>query len=373
MKIKKIKLPFRIRKTILGLGSQSKNTICLLKNNLAHLSPIHPDLSHPKDFFSFEKDARHFLKENPKIIAYDMHPEYQSSKYALNLSPITYRLSPIQHHHAHIASCMLENGLGNQKVIGVAFDGTGLGTGNKLWGAEFLVCDYKNFTRKAHLKEIPLVGGEMAILEPLRVALIWLYLIYKDRFLSLGINFTRDIDKKKWQVFKSMYLAGVNAPLASSMGRLFDAVASIVLVKYRASFEGELAIELEKTAQAASAQTAYYNFRIIKDKEDYIIDPGPLFKEIIQDLKAGKPKARIAYCFHLSVARMVRKTGLILRKKTGINKVVLSGGVFQNSLLLNLTLGLLYKQGFEVFTHKNLSCNDSGISLGQAVIASFGG
>jgi hydrogenase maturation protein HypF len=371
MEFKKIKLTQRVKKPILGLGSHTKNTLCFIQDSFAYLSPVHPDLANPKDFSGFEKDVKYFLKENPKVIAYDLHPEYQSTKYALNLSLTTYHLSPTQHHHAHIASCMLDNGLGNQKVIGIAFDGTGLGSDNKLWGAEFLLCDYKNFKRRAHLKEIPLLGGEKAILEPVRLALAWLYLIYKDRFLNLDIKFVKGIDKKKWRVLKNMYLAGFNSPLVSSMGRLFDAAASLILESQRANFEGELAIELEKMASRCRPQALGYKFKIIKDKGDYIIDPRFMFKEITLALKTKEPKEEMAYKFHFTVAEMINKICRILRKENSINKIVLSGGVFQNNLLLGLARDLLYKQGFNVFTHKQLSCNDSGISLGQAVIAHF--
>ena len=246
MKFQKIKLPFRLKAPILALGSQAKNTVCFAKGNLAFVSPVHPDLNNPADFLYFKKTVKYFLKKKPKIIACDLHPEYQSVKYAHELSSINRRLSVIQHHHAHIASCMVENGLKNQKVIGVAFDGTGLGPDNALWGAEFLVCDYKSFQRKGHLKEIPLLGQERAIQEPWRVAAAWLYSVYGDRFLNSGINFVKGIDRNKWEVLKKMYLSGFNSPLASSMGRLFDAVASLVLEKQKAGFEAELAVALEK-------------------------------------------------------------------------------------------------------------------------------
>jgi len=366
---RKIPLPIKVKKPVLAVGSQAKNTLCFAKGNFAYLSPVHPDLSNPQDFLNFKKELKHFLKKNPKIIAYDLHPEYQSTKHARQLSAISYQLSAIQHHHAHIVSCMVENGLKNQKVIGVAFDGTGLGSDNRIWGAEFLVCDYKSFSRSAHLREIPLLGQDMAILEPWRLTVIWLYLVYKEKFLNLGINFIKGINKKQWRVLKSMYLSGFNSPLASSMGRLFDAAASLVLVKYKVKFEAELAIELEKIATGCRLQAAGYGFQIIKVKDKYILDPSLIFKEITQDLKAKEAKEKIAYRFHLTVAQMIAKICLILRKENKINAVVLSGGVFQNNLLLRLSLDLLYKQGFKVFTHKELSCSDSSISLGQAIIS----
>ena len=381
MKTKKIKLPFKIKKPILALGSQTKNTVCFAKNNFAYLTEAHPDLNNPIDLVNFEKHADYFLKKHPKIIAYDLHPEYQSTKYAFNLSTNAYRLTPIQHHHAHIASCMVENGLKNEKVIGIACDGTGLGSDNALWGAEFLICNYKDFIRKAHLAQVPLIGGERSIFEPWRLSATWLYRIYKEKMFRLDIEFIKRIDKNKWKVLQEADSKNINSPQASSMGRLFDAAASLIFAKYNVSYEAELAIELEKTALSyqlsppktdpPAAEAISYPFKISKKQDCYILDPLPIFKKMVSELKRKEPKAKIAYQFHLTVAKMITEMSAILRKDTGIKKVVLSGGVFQNNLLLTLALDLLYKEGFSVIVHKKLSCNDSCLSLGQAAIANF--
>lgn len=366
-----MELPFRIKSPVLGLGAQAKNTICFAKGKSARISRIHSDLSVPSDLLVFEKDTKGFLKLKPKIIAYDLHPDYQSTKFVNGLSASSYQLSGIQHHHAHIASCMVENELKNQKVVGVAFDGTGLGADNGLWGAEFLICDYKGFKRVAHLRESALIGGEAAIKEPWRVAAFWLHLIYKDKFLSLDADFTQRLDGKKWLILKKMHSKAINSPMASSMGRLFDAAAALILAKTRASFEAELPIELEKIASADSYRQSAFGFGV-KDKNGIlIIDPSQMFKEIVSELKKKQAVAAVAYRFHLTVAEMIRKTCLILRKKHKINKVALSGGTFQNKLLLNMALDLLKREGFEIFTHKKLSCNDSAVSLGQAAIAGY--
>jgi len=369
MDIKKIAIPFSVRKPILAFGSQTKNTLCFAEGKHAYLSRVHANLLEQSDFIAFQKDAKHFLKINPEIIAYDLHPEYQSTKFALTLRSRNYDLRTIQHHHAHVASCMAENGLANKKVIGVAFDGTGFGSDGSLWGAEFLICDYKKFQRLAHLRGIPLLGGERAIVEPWRLAATWLYLIYGDNFLRFKTEFIQKIDKDKWRVLKNILLAGVNSPAASSMGRLFDAAASLILAKDKANFEAELAIELEKVATSCRLRTTSYALNIAKKKEGYIIDPRSIFKGIVQDLRTGESKAKMAYKFHLTVAKMLEKTCLILSKETGIERVVLSGGVFQNNLLLKASLDLLYKHNFKIFIHKHLSCNDASVSLGQAVIA----
>jgi hydrogenase maturation protein HypF len=374
----KIQLPFKVKRPVLALGAHTKNTVCFIKDNFALLSAEHLDLNCPEDLLGFEKDVKYFLKKNPKIIAYDLHPEYQSTKYAisLNAKPASpagrrYTLHATQHHHAHIASCMAENGLKNQRVIGVSFDGTGLGQDNRIWGAEFLVCDYANFKRAAHLKEIPLLGGQQAIIEPARLTVAWLYLLYKDKFLDLDIDFVKKMEIKRWIVYKRLLLSGFNSPLASSMGRLFDAAGCLILAKHKVNFEAQLAIELERLATSYKLQATSYRFSLTRNKDKYILGPTPIFKQIILDLRFDTPKEKIAYRFHLSIAQMINKVCLILGKENRINTVVLSGGVFQNKLLLNLSLDLLYKYNFKVFTHKALSCNDSNISLGQAVIANY--
>jgi len=380
MEIKRIPLPLAIKRQVLAFGAQNKNTLCFAKGKYAYLSGIHSDLTNPDDFMLFKKDAKYFLKKNPKVIAYDLHPEYQSTKFALSLPAKSHKLRAIQHHHAHIASCMADNGLSNQKIIGVAFDGTGLGRDDTLWGGEFLICDYKNFRRAAHLRAIPLLGGAKAIVEPWRLAAAWLYSVYKDGFWRFKIDFIKGIDKNKWKILKNASLAGVDFPLASSMGRLFDAAASLILAKKKAGFEAELAIELEEFATSYELSLGFardkpatsYELNITKTKDQYIIDPALTFIGIIKDLNRREPKERIAYKFHLTVAEMIKKMCLILRGETKINKVALSGGVFQNSLLLKSSLDLLYKYNFQVFTHKKLPCNDACISLGQAIIAAQG-
>lgn len=382
METRKIKLPFVVRKPVLALGSQTKNTVCFAEDKTAYLSSEHPDLSSPQDVLAFKKAAGYFLKKKPVIIACDLHPEYQSTKFAHTLlsrraepdiikkaDSGRCRLLTVQHHHAHIASCMVENGLKNQKVIGVAFDGTGLGADGSLWGAEFLICDYNGFKRGAYLKEIALVGADKAISEPYRIVLIWLYQIYGDKFLDLSLGLLKKIDKDKWPVLKNMYLKGINSFLSSSMGRLFDAAGSLVLEKTEAKFEAEFAIGLEKLAQGTGPQGRGYNFNITAGNGAYVLDPLPMLEEIVSDMIKGEPKEKIAYRFHLTAARMIEKVCLTLRKQTRINDVVLSGGVFQNKTLLALSLDLLYRSKFKIQTHNILSCSDLSISLGQMAVA----
>lgn len=372
-RITEFDFPVTSGKKVLALGPQTKNTVCLLKGPAIYISRIHKDLSDPQDLVCFEQDVKWFLKEKPEIIACDLHPDYQSTRYAGQLSGSKFRVSGIQHHHAHIASCMAENGILNQKVIGVAFDGTGLGEGASLWGAEFLICDYRGFKRKAHLKEIPLLGSEKAIYEPYRLAWAWLFSIYGDGMLKIKIPFVRNLTKINHVILKKLFVSGFNSPLTSSAGRLFDAAASLFTSRTKAMFEAELAVESEKMACRYFGRSTHYPFGIGKKGGRFVIDPSAVFKSIIHDLQRSEKIEKIAYRFHLSVAEMIKKTCVKLRQEEAVNRVALSGGVFQNKLLLKLASDLLYKEGFEVFSHKILSANDSGISLGQAVIASFGG
>ncbi len=369
MKSRIIKLPFKVKKTILALGSSTKNTLCLGKGRYAYLSPLHPDLNNFPDFQEFEKDVKYFLKKGPRIIAYDMHPDYPSSRVAKQLDAKRYRLCPVQHHHAHIVSCMLENALPDQLVIGVAFDGTGLGPGDQLWGGEFLICDYRASNRRAHIKEIPLLGGEKAIGEPWRVAAAWLYQAYQEKFLNLKVDFIKSLDKNKWRVLKQMQASSVNAPLSSSMGRLFDAVAALILNRQQAHFEAELAIELEKTAAGSPLESAGYPFEMERHKTGFVLNPVPMFKQIVADLKRGEAKEKMAYRFHMTAAEMIRKTCVVLRKENRLKRVVLSGGVFQNRILLQRSGELLQEEGFTVFAHREVPAGDAGISLGQVAIA----
>lgn len=368
---KKIALLFKVKRSVMAVGGELKNTLCFIRGKNAHISPVHQDLLSAQGHAAFKRDAAVFLRRRPQVIACDLHPGYQSSAFALSLAG-RYRCVGVQHHHAHIASCMAENLLGSVKVIGVAFDGTGLGIDSRIWGAEFMVCDYARFTRKGHLREVPLLGAEAAIREPWRVAAAWLCLAYDGKLPQRAAALQRIINKDAWQVLERMQERGFNCPMASSMGRLFDATASLLLARPTASFEADLAVSLERLALACAGARAY-DFSVRAQDGIYIIDPAPIMRSVLRDLGRRRPLPEIAYAFHASVAEMVRRVCCLIRKETGVRRVVLSGGVFQNSLLLRLTLGLLYREKFVVFKHERLSCNDSGISLGQAVVAGWRG
>ena len=370
----KIELPLKIKKPILAVGADIKNSLCFAYHRTAFIGQVIDDLELMSNFNKFQKSITSIPQRfglPPKIIAYDKHPEYFSTKYILNLSRANNaKLIPVQHHHAHIASCMFENKLNNEKVIGVAFDGTGLGSDHTLWGAEFLIANYQDFYRAAHLRYIPLLGGKRAIQEPWRTAFAWLYLAFGNTLLDLDLDFVKGINKRNWAILEKMWKQNFNAPLTSSIGRLFDAVAGLLLGIYQVKFEAEAAISLEKVASGYKSEPRSYQFNIKEIRKTFVIDPTLTFKEIVADLKNRRSKAEIAARFHMTVAQMIRKACLKIRNNTRINTVILTGGVFQNKILLNLSLDLLEKARFHILTHKLLPCSDASISLGQVAVAS---
>jgi len=264
---------------------------------------------------------------------------------------------------------MAENNLKNEKVIGVAFDGTGFGVDGNIWGGEFLISDYTNFERVCHLDYIPLPGGEKAISQVWRLGCIYLYKTFGSDFLSLDIDFVKNIDIEKWEVIEKMIKEKINCPLTSSMGRVFDAVSSICNIRNKINYQGQAAIELEMKIEKNKAKP--YNYQIKKEKNIYIIKIEKIIEEIVYDLIDKKEIGFISYKFHITVSNMIREVVNILRKKTNINKVALSGGVFQNNFLLEKTYKSLKKDGFEILIHRKVPTNDGGICLGQSVIGNF--
>ncbi|MEJ2606245.1 MAG: hypothetical protein P8Z41_06175 [Anaerolineales bacterium] len=268
----------------------------------------------------------------------------------------------VQHHHAHIAACMTEHGLPEDRpVIGVAFDGTGYGEDGAIWGGEFLLADYANFRRPYHLTYVPMPGGDAAVREPWRLALAWLRragLEWEDELAPV-----RASSGEERQALRRMLNIELNTPLTSSMGRLFDAVSSLADVRQRINYEAQAAIELEATV--IPDEESAYTFELRETE----IDPLPVIQAIVADARAGVSKGRIAARFHLAVARMVDNVCRLLQKKEGIGDVVLSGGVWQNQVLLSHTMRLLDQSGLQVYLHRRVPTNDGGIALGQAAIA----
>jgi len=356
---------------ILGCGAEEKNTFCLTRDNHAFLSQHIGDMENLETLEHFTSTItlyKRLFRIEPKIIAHDLHPEYLTTKYAKELATQSGDISlvPVQHHHAHIASCMADNKV-ETPVIGIAFDGTGYGTDGNIWGGEFMIADYQKFTRMGHFEYLPLPGGALAIKKPYRIAIGYLLSLFKD--LNQELPFLKQIDALEMDIIKRQLDQKINSPLTSSCGRLFDAVSALIGVRSEIEYEAQAAIELEMTA--VDNEPGLYPFSIIEQDDLSLIKLRDLFSAIIHDLQNGIAKPAISAKFHNTVAQMINQLCQVLSIKTGITQAVLSGGVFQNRLLLSRTVSLLEADGFQVFTHRQVPCNDGGISLGQAVIANF--
>jgi hydrogenase maturation protein HypF len=362
-----MKVNEKFHRHILAVGAQLKNTFCLARDNFAFLSTHIGDLENFEVLEFYEKEiarAKRLCSVKPRVVAYDLHPEYLSTKYGQSLTGV--KKIPVQHHHAHIASCMADNNI-DQKVIGVAFDGTGYGEDQAVWGGEFLIADLKEFKRAAHLEYIPMPGGEMAIHQPWRMTAVYLYACYGEDFLSLDLEFVKRLNRDKWSAIKKMLNRKINLFPTSSLGRLFDAVSVLLNWRDAANYEGQPAIELETWAD--EKEKGNYPFEIKEENDILILCPERIITGVVKDLGGKNSKARIAAKFHNSIAQMTHEACLRLRKEYGLNSVCLSGGVFQNVFLLDRTYRLLAQSKFQIYTHHQVPPNDGGISLGQAVIA----
>ncbi len=351
---------------ILACGAELKNTICITKGKMVFLSQHIGDLENLATYEFFRLTIRHMeriLAVTPAIVAHDMHPDYLSTRWALEQKGV--EKIPVQHHHAHIVSAMAENKI-DGAVIGLSFDGTGYGTDGGIWGGEILVADEKKFSRAAQFSYLPMPGSTAAIKEPWRMAVSYLYDALGEDLWGLDLPILHTIDANKLKIIVEMITKRVNSPVTSSLGRLFDGVAAIIGLRNYVAFEGQAAMELEMTAGAAVDATYAYEWTA----EDVIkILPRPIIREVVKDVVAGVKPSVISAKFHATLIRLFTKLCEVIGKDTELNRVVLSGGVFQNTLLLTGLISALEKRGFEVFTHKLVPTNDGGICLGQAVVA----
>ncbi|HEV3380715.1 MAG TPA: carbamoyltransferase HypF [Trebonia sp.] len=377
-----IVVPGEFRRHVLACGAELKNTFCLAKDKHAFVSHHIGDLENAETLVSFREGIGHFRKLfdiDPEVVAYDLHPEYLSTKYALDLDDVD--LVAVQHHHAHIAACLADNGWpgrGGDRVIGVAFDGTGFGTDGTIWGGEFLIADYAGFERAGHFAPVAMPGGAAAIREPWRMAAAYLDAAGTgpagtgpaclDADLLGGV---RDRNARRWPAVVAMARRRVNAPLTSSAGRLFDAVASLLGVRDTVSYEGQAAIELEQLADPGEtgSYAAGVEPGLCRPSAPFVVRGADLVRAVVDDLAAGVPRPVIAARFHNGVAGVTEAGCRLLRERHGLTTVALSGGVFQNMLLLHQVVGRLQARGFTVLVHSRVPCNDGGISLGQAVVA----
>lgn len=371
-----IRLPWKSRQ-ILGVGAELKNTFCLTRDEYAFVSHHIGDLENYETYQSLEEGIDHYQKLfriHPEIIAYDKHPNYLSTRYALERAKReNLLLLAVQHHHAHIASCLAENGWQtDEPVIGISFDGTGYGDDGAIWGGEFLFASYTGYQRVAHWQYLPLPGGDRSIRIPARIALAYLN--------HLGIEWTQSLPPyqalcaDERQLLISQLERNINVVNTSSMGRLFDMVASLIGVRQKINYEAQAAIELEAIAVADNRS---YPFELLPASTNtglpLQIGVKRLIEAILDEFLCGTPPTLISGRFHRTIAEIVLSVCQYLREQSGIQHIALSGGVWQNMTLLQQSHKLLCEAGFIVLTHREVPANDGGIALGQVAIASKAG
>lgn len=359
-------VPAELRQ-VLAVGPELKNTICFTRGDRAFISQHIGDLQNLEAFGFFREIIDHLrsvFELEPEIVAHDLHPDYLSTGWALEESGLP--TVGIQHHRAHVASCMADAG-SLEPVIGIALDGTGFGDDGAIWGGEIFIGGPCDLERAAHLAYVPLPGGDAAAREPWRCAVAHLSSAFHE---IPSLPFLESIDASALATIKKMIETDSNTHLTSSAGRLFDAVAAIVGVRNVISYEAQAAMELE--ALADSRETGRYPFEIDTTAEPWQIRPEPLIVAVVRDVRKGVGAAIISARFHNTLVAIMSEACILLKKKSGIGRVALSGGVFQNKLLFEKLVSELEKKDFEVLTHRQVPANDGGVSLGQAVIAALG-
>ncbi|MEN8244803.1 MAG: carbamoyltransferase HypF [Thermodesulfobacteriota bacterium] len=358
-----LKKPVR---SILACGAELKNTICLTRQDQAFLGQHVGDLENLATFNFFKKTIAHLeriLDIEPEYIACDMHPDYLSTRYAKEQKDI--QVLEIQHHHAHIVACMAENQV-EDPLIGLAFDGTGFGTDGCIWGGEILLAGLDQFERRGHLAYVPMPGGAAAIKEPWRMATSYLYQAYGKDLLRLNLPFLKTVRADKIETIIEMIEKRINSPYTSSLGRLFDGVAAMVGLREKVAFEGQAAMELEMAADL-SEKGVYEYASPLGDSLEIPVEP--IVREIVEDMQRQVHPSEISMKFHNTLIRLFADVCINIRTQTGFTQVALSGGVFQNAIMLSGLTEDLETKGFEVLSHTQIPSNDGGIALGQAVVA----
>ncbi|MFH2064688.1 MAG: carbamoyltransferase HypF [Pseudomonadota bacterium] len=352
---------------VLACGAELKNTICLTRGDQAFLSQHIGDLENPSSEAFFQQTIRHMeriLDIHPAVIAHDLHPGYLSTAYATARTD-KIRIG-VQHHHAHVAACMAENKT-REPVIGLAFDGTGYGPDHTVWGGEILLADLKQFDRTAHLSYIPMPGSTAAIREPWRMGMSYLLDSFGETCREFNLPMFQAIDHSKIDTIVQMVNGGINSPMTSSLGRLFDGIAAIVGLRYRVSFEGQAAMELEMAAD--NTMEGIYDYAW-QEGAPIQISVKSIVQGVVRDVIHHVDQSVICGKFHNTLIQLFAELTETIGKTTGLNRVALTGGVFQNRILFQGLFRVLSKKGFTVLSHSLVPCNDGGISLGQAVIAS---
>jgi hydrogenase maturation protein HypF len=365
----------RFEQHALACGGELKNTFCVAKERHVFLSHHIGDLENYETLRSFREGIEHYCRlfdVRPELVAYDLHPEYLSTKYARELEEAGLPVVGVQHHHAHIASCLADNERpSEERVIGVALDGTGYGTDGAIWGGEFLEGSIQDgFVRRAHLEYSPMPGGVAAIREPWRMALAQLVAIYgEEEVLKLPLTVVRRAGERNVRLIARLVERELNTPPTSSAGRLFDAVAALVGVpgSRRTTYEGQAAVELELTANGPASRG--YPFRLRSEGEGVVVEVGETVAGLVEALLAGREAGEVSSKFHRTMAEMVVAVCEKIREAGGTSTVALSGGTFQNVLLLGQAAELLEEKGFLVYRHRRVPPNDGGLALGQVVLA----
>ncbi|MBL0712954.1 MAG: carbamoyltransferase HypF [Desulfosarcina sp.] len=353
--------------SVLACGAELKNTVCLTKEDQAFVSQHIGDLENLDTYAFFQASIDHLqriLDIAPQVIACDLHPDYLSTRYARERSDLP--LIQVQHHHAHIVSAMAENHL-DGKVIGLACDGTGLGPDGTIWGGEILLVETDGFERAAFLSPVSMPGSAAAIKEPWRMAVSYLAHTFGDRFRDLDIAFMQSIDRRKADVLVEMGRKGLNAPLTSSLGRLFDGVAALIGLRSQVAYEGQAAMELEMAAGADEVGEYDFSRKAMPDGQQ--IEIAPIIEGVVADLSKGFSAHHISRRFHSTLVSIFAALCTDIRQQTGLDRVVMSGGAFQNALLSTELSRKLKQNGFQVYAQRLVPPNDGGISLGQAVAA----
>ena len=362
-----ISLTHEAAEPILACGGELKSVFALVRGREVFLSQHLGDLGDERAYRAWTGAIAHLrrlLELTPRVVAHDLHPGYRSTAYARTLDGA--RHVPVQHHHAHIASCLADNGV-DDRVIGVAWDGTGYGADGHVWGGEFLLADLEGFERVGSFQEVAMPGGEAAVREPWRMAAVFLQAAYGEAMEELDLAFVRRLDRSAWRLLSRAAARGLNAPLTSSAGRLFDAVASILGLRDRVDFEAQAAMELE--ALAAPEADRVYAVELEEKAGRTVVRTPDIVRGVVEDILAGVGADRIGSRFHATLAEVVVRTCRRLRDRSGLDRVALSGGVFQNVRLSRLAVDGLGRAGFQVYTHHQVPPNDGGLALGQAAIA----
>ncbi len=365
-----VPLPVMVKEAlpaVLAVGGELKNTVCLSKGKFFFLSQHLGDLKNLETLEFFEQSIAHLqkiLEIAPRAIAHDLHPDYLSSRWAQE-QPLE-RIG-IQHHHAHIAACMAEKGLTGE-VIGFSFDGTGYGPDGTVWGGEVLLADELDYRRVAYFDRVALPGGDKAVYEPWRMALAY----SRQAGLSLEVSrFFPGVSAEEVRLVAFALEHRINTPLTSSCGRLFDAVAALVGLRHRVGYEGQAAMQLEARIRPEHRrESRFYRFTLREESNSWVLDWRPLFTELFRDLEKGVEAGEISWKFHLGLVEILLVLAKRIREQYRLNRVVLSGGCFQNKVLTELLSRRLSEAEFQVFYHTAVPPNDGGIALGQAYIAS---